>query len=204
MEYFIIKKGNKMTKVGGKLNCMALDYMVHPIIGTKDITLIEKTFNKLWRLKTNRFSHQYAFEAQINQKTVGVIICLPVSVINKLSWSTFQQVIKLRKWDLIGYWILHFKELYSLLSLKEGREDEYHIASLAILPEFRGYGIGSKLIHYAEDQAKLNQYNKCSLTVKKENKQALKLYKKLGYKIVNSIEKPSFSLYRMVKILTTS
>jgi len=202
MENISITKGNPMSEVGGKLNCIALDYMAYPLVGSKDLTLIEKTFKQLWRLGSNRFSHQFAFEAQLNQKTVGMITCYPVSVMNKLAWSTFQKLINLRKWALIGHSLLHFQELLSMASLNEGREGEYHIGTLATLPESRGYGIGSKLIHFVEEQARLNQYDKCSLTVKKENNQALKLYERLGYQIVDSIEKPPYSLYRMIKILS--
>lgn len=201
MENISIVKGNSMSEVGGKLNCMALDYMAYPLIGTKDKTTIENTLTTLWKHNSNRFSHKYAFEAHLNQKTVGIITCYPVSLLNKLAWPTFKQLIHLRKWDLIKHSLLHLQEVWSLISLNEGREDEYHIGTLATLPESRGYGIGSKLIHFVEEQAKIYQYNKCSLTVKKDNKLAIKLYENLGYKTVDSIEKPPYSLYRMVKNL---
>lgn len=202
MEKISIIQGNPMSEVGGKLNSIALDYMAYPLAGSKDFTLIQKTFNQLWRLGSNRFSHKYAFEAQINEKTVGIITCYPVPVMNKLAWPTFKKLIKIGKWSFIAHSLLHFKEAWSMMSLNEGRKGEYHIGAIATLPESRGYGIGSKLIHFAEEQAKLNHYDRCSLTVKTHNKQALKLYERLGYKIVDSIEKPSYSLYRMVKILT--
>lgn len=89
MENISIIKGDPMSEIGGKLNCMALDYMAHPLIGSKDLILIEKTLNKLWKLGSNRFSHEYAFEAQLNQKTLGMITCYPVSVMNKLALPTF-------------------------------------------------------------------------------------------------------------------
>jgi len=156
MENISIIKGNAMSEAGGKLNSIALDYMAYPLIGSKDLILIENTLNKLWRLASNRFSHQYAFEAQLNQKTVGMITCYLVSVIKKLAWPTFKKLIKLRKWALIGHSILNFRELWSMASLNEGREGEYHIGTLATFSESRGYGVGSKLIHFAEKQAKLN------------------------------------------------
>ncbi|SEV83984.1 GNAT family N-acetyltransferase [[Clostridium] fimetarium] len=199
MENISIVNGNPMSQVGGKLNSIALDYMAYPLIGSKNSNLIEKTFNKLWTLTSNRFSHQYAFEAQINQKTVGMITCYPVSEMKKLAWPTFKKLISIRNWALISHSLMNFRELWSIASLNEGREDEYHIGTLATLPESRGYGIGSKLIAFAEEQAKLSKYNKCSLTVKKENIQAFKLYERMGYQIVDSIEKYPYNMYRMVK-----
>lgn len=201
MNDVLIVEGNPMSSAGSKLNYMALDYMAYPLVGSKDSYLIEKTLNKLWKLELNRFSHRYAFEAKLNNETVGMVTCYPVSLMDKLAWPTFKKLIALRKWSLISHSLFHLKDVYSMISLNEGRKDEYHIGTLATLPESRGYGIGSKLVYFAEEQAKLNHYNKCSLTVKKENKQALKLYERLGYSIVDSIEKHPYSLYRMVKIL---
>lgn len=70
-----------------------------------------------------------------------------------------------------------------MASLNEGREDEYHIGTIATLPENQGYGIGSKLIHFAEGQASLNQYNKCSLTVKKKTSKHLSCMKGWAIKL---------------------
>jgi len=201
MEDVKIIKGNPNSKIGGKLNSIALDYMAYPLVGSKDLGLIEKTFEELWTNEDNRFSHEYAFEAKLNQKTVGMITCYPVCVLNQLNLPTFYQLLKLRKWDLLFHSLLHFEELLAMASLKEGRENEYHIGSLATLPESRGYGIGSQLIAFAEEQAMKNQYHKCSLTVKKKNRKAIKLYEKLGYKIADSIENHPYSLFRMVKNL---
>ena len=204
MDYISIVKANPISEVGGKLNSMALDYMAYPLIGSKDSKLIEGTLDKLWMYDSNRFSHQFAFEAQHNNKTVGMIICYPVSLMKKLALPTFRQLMKLRAFSLIGHSITHIKELLSIISLNEGRDGEYHIGTVATLPGSQGHGIGTKLINFAEEQAKQNHYDKCSLTVKKENEQALKLYEKLGFQIVDAIDKKPYSLYRMVKTLYPS
>ncbi len=69
------------------------------------------------------------------------------------------------------------------------------------MPESRGMGIGSQLIQHAEEQAIKQGYTLSSLTVKKENHLAAKLYAKLGYEITSEIVKPTVSLYRIVKKL---
>jgi ribosomal protein S18 acetylase RimI-like enzyme len=204
MEKLSITKGNPDSETGAKLNCMALDYMAYPLVGTKNSTIIEETLKKLWKLSSNRFSHEYAYEIKAEQKTLGMITCFPVSILDYLSWRTFVQIVKLRKWRLIKHTIINFKEVISLVSLKEGRTGEYHISTLATLPESRGYGIGSRLMQFAEQQALNFHLDRCSLTVKKENKTAIGLYEKLGYKIVGSIEKFPYSMHRMVKILQPS
>ncbi|WP_019912594.1 GNAT family N-acetyltransferase [Paenibacillus sp. HW567] len=201
MDNISIIHGKIDSAAGGRLNSMALDYMAYPLVGSKDSSLVESTLQKLWRLGFNRFSHRYAFEAQINQKTLGLVTCFPVSVMNKLAWPTTRELIKLRKWKLVKHSLLNWRELWFMLSLKEGRLDEYHIGSLATLPESRGTGIGSKLIHFAEEKARLSNYDKLSLTVRQENSGAVNLYEKLGFKITDAIDKQPYHLYRMVKPL---
>lgn len=180
---------------------MALDYMAYPLIGTTDQGVIKDTLGKLWRMKNNRFSHQYAFEARLNNKTVGMISCCPVTVMDKLAWPTTLEIIRLRSWRLIKHTLLNMRDLLSVVNLKEGRADEYHIGALAALPESRGHGVGSKLIQHAEEQARLSSFSKCSLTVKQENVRAIQLYERLGYQITDSIAKKPYYLYRMVKPL---
>lgn len=89
--------------------------------------------------------------------------------------------------------------LYSMITLKEGEDDEFHIGTIALLPKSRGLGIGTRLLEFAEEQASLQGFAKCSLTVKKENQLAIKLYQRLGYQITSEINKLKLSLYRMVK-----
>jgi len=201
MQNIEIVKALPTSEVGGKLNSMALDYMAYPLVGSREPSLVERTLKQLWMKGANRFSHEHAFEARLNEQTVGVITCYPTSVMSKLDWSTFLQLMQLRKWSLIRHSLLHMKDVWSMVNLQEGKTGEYHIGTLATLPESRGYGIGSKLIAFAEEQARKHRYDKCSLTVKKENTGALKLYERLGYVTEDSIDKPPFSLYRMVKKL---
>ncbi|MNN86916.1 TDP-fucosamine acetyltransferase [compost metagenome] len=91
-----------------------------------------------------------------------------------------------------------------MITMKEGKDDEFHIGTIATLPESRGLGIGSRLIEFVEQQALLQGFTKCSLTVKKENVLAFKLYERMGYQITGEIIKPAFSLYRMAKVLVNN
>lgn len=163
-----IGKASPHSLNGAKLNLMAVGNVSHTIAGSKNPIIIEHTFRKLWQFKNNRFSHEYAYEAKLDDKTLGIITCLPIPTLEKLVSSTTQQVLSLRKLGLIFYNLLHPIALYSTITLKEGFEGEYHIASLASMPESRGMGVGSQLIHYAEQQAIQQGYKVVSLTVKKK------------------------------------
>ena len=54
--------------------------------------------------------------------------------------------------------------------------------AISVFPEFRGYGIGSKLMKKLFDILRKNGYKRTSLSVQKDNP-AVRLYQRLGYKI---------------------
>ena len=55
--------------------------------------------------------------------------------------------------------------------------------AISILPEFRGYGIGTKLMKKLFVVLRANGYAQTSLSVQKDNP-AVRLYKRLGYRIM--------------------
>ncbi|TCP65672.1 acetyltransferase (GNAT) family protein [Baia soyae] len=194
-----IIKGHPQSKAGAKLNLMALGYMAYAIAGSEEESILEDTFLQLWQLENNRFSYQYAFEAQVNGETLGMIICYPVPVMKRLAWPTFQQAFSYRKLGLVGYNLLNIRLFHAMAIMKEGEDDEFHIGTIATLPESRGMGIGTQLLNVAEEQAALQNLVKCSLTVKKENQLGVKLYERIGYRIIGEMNRPA--LYKMVKLL---
>ena len=54
--------------------------------------------------------------------------------------------------------------------------------AISILPEFRGYGIGTKLMNKLFELLKENGYRQTSLSVQKDNP-AVRFYQRLGYEI---------------------
>ena len=64
-------------------------------------------------------------------------------------------------------------------------EDEsYYVCGVALFPEHRGRGIGSRLMALAEEQAGEAGMHKLSLIVFEDNAGAKRLYEKLGYREV--------------------
>jgi ribosomal protein S18 acetylase RimI-like enzyme len=68
-----------------------------------------------------------------------------------------------------------------IMDSREAFDDEYYIDSLAVLPVFRGKGVGKELIAHAEEKGKVAGYKKISILAEKDNDTAYNLYKKLGY-----------------------
>ncbi len=78
-----------------------------------------------------------------------------------------------------------------------------HIASIAVDPDFRGMGLGSRLIEVFEDRCVGMDLECVRLEVSVLNEEALKLYRKLGYEVIERIPNyyPDSDAYLMSKHL---
>ena len=63
--------------------------------------------------------------------------------------------------------------------------DTWYVCGIALLPDFRGRGIGTELMRIARQQARDHGYDRLSLVVFEENETALGLYRRLGYQIID-------------------
>jgi len=63
--------------------------------------------------------------------------------------------------------------------------DTWYICGVAVLPKYRGHGIGTGLLQIAREQALAQGYKQLSLVVFEENAAAVRLYKRLGYEVID-------------------
>lgn len=63
--------------------------------------------------------------------------------------------------------------------------DSYGILSIAVHPDFQGYGVGKILLNHAELYAHENNFKKMHLTVNVKNNAAIGFYEKLGWEKVS-------------------
>ncbi len=66
---------------------------------------------------------------------------------------------------------------------REDEEDFVYLDDLSVTEKYRSQGIGSALIHEAENYAKEKGVENILFHVEKSNTEAFRLYEKLGYKI---------------------
>lgn len=59
--------------------------------------------------------------------------------------------------------------------------EDGHVTNVAVLPEFQGVGVGTFLLQQVEDFAKKRGCRTMSLEVRLSNRDAQRLYRKLGY-----------------------
>jgi len=64
-------------------------------------------------------------------------------------------------------------------------DDSYYVCGVAVKEQWRGRGIGRRLMALAEQQCRALGYNKLSLLVFDQNRGAKSLYDRLGYRITD-------------------
>jgi ribosomal protein S18 acetylase RimI-like enzyme len=63
--------------------------------------------------------------------------------------------------------------------------NSWYICGVALYPQHRGHGLGTRLMDLANEQAKENELTILSLVAFDQNKGAVNLYDKLGYTVVD-------------------
>ena len=85
-------------------------------------------------------------------------------------------------------------------------EDDYYLRNLATYPDFRGRGLGTRLLKEVEKAAQRAGYKRMVMDVETANERAIKLYERLGYSIelkspVLSTRDRDFEFFKMSKEL---
>ncbi|HXF61835.1 MAG TPA: GNAT family N-acetyltransferase [Caldilineaceae bacterium] len=89
--------------------------------------------------------------------------------------------------------------------LYEGRGDSLYLGRLAVIPAYRGYGIGRRLVAHVEEQARVGGYRAVTLGVRIALPQNLLFYRRLGYVVTQSGCHPGYrepTYYTMEKAIT--
>ena len=79
-------------------------------------------------------------------------------------------------------------------AIKQYQPDTMEVKRMYVLPESRGKGIATKILSALEDWAAEMSYEKCILETGKRQHEAVKLYKKNGYRLI-----PNYGQYADVE-----
>ena len=75
-------------------------------------------------------------------------------------------------------------------------DDETPSLAISILKEYRGNGIGTELMKKMLAELRTDGFKKVSLSVQKQN-YAVKMYKKIGFEIINENEEELLMIYQL-------
>ncbi len=178
---------------------LSMDSLAGHLFAQKAET-VDAMISKLFARNAGRFGYKDAFIAEFEDKPVGLLIVVCGTDVNRLNLETIPHLITvLGLIKAIGF-------VWRAVTLPGGREaydDELYIANLGIIPSMQGRSLGSQILVYAEELARKYNLMKCSLIVGWHNTGARRLYERIGYQIVETVqdEIEHRGYYRMVKAL---
>jgi len=161
---------------------------------------IQATIAQLFSRNAGRFGYKYAYIAEFENGPVGLLIASRGDRIDRLNLETAPHLVAvLGLTKAIGF----IRRGLGLPGGKEAYADEFFLGNLGILPSMQGRSFGSQLLAYAEGLACENNLKKCSLIVGGYNTNARRLYERVGYQVVETVEaeKAELGYHRMVKVL---
>lgn len=128
------------------------------------------------------YEHVWVYE--VNEEVAGCIIAY--SGAHELDYEQQWKALNLDE---------AFQKFNTPLPLKEAEDDEMYIETVATFAEYRGQGVGTQLL---KSLLESDAQTKWSLNCDKANTGALKLYKKLGFKVTDEIDLYGHDYYHMV------
>ena len=166
----------------------------------KTLDLIKRLFAE----ETNSFSHSCAYIAELGGQPTGLVHVVDFEekklgnqtlggcLVKEIGWFAF--LIRTPRFMIVDHLI------------PEIGTNTYYIQHIATLKDFRGRGIGRRLLEFSEEQAIKRQLGRLMLDVESKNANAIRLYQSFGFRITQKIDSRVFrrkydfeGLYRMVK-----
>ena len=175
------------------------------VLGLGDPDLQIKAFLTWFTDDGNRFSYQYAQIAEKYGIAAGLLLAFSGAKLPSLEMGCAKKIFKI--YGFLGA-IRMVNRNRTLADYPEAEKDEYIITHLAVDGSFRRQGIGNALITRAVEDATAQGFKKLVLEVEMDNSEAVALYKRQGFEVVNTfyyndkrglLTSPGF--YKMMKLL---
>ena len=173
------------------------------VFGLGDRTRAIDVFARLFAAGRNRLGWRHSRIAEVDGEAAGLLIAYPSSMMKRLEAAT--------GFGLAGiYGIGGFADFVRrglpLSAVKEARAGEYYVSNIAVFPQYRGRGIGTRLLEAAEESAGAAEMGACSLCVDGGNAGARRLYERFGFRATETFTVPvprygdgTIVVHRMVK-----
>jgi ribosomal protein S18 acetylase RimI-like enzyme len=159
--------------------------MADYLFGADEPPAARRALERLFRAKSNRFSHQFAETITQSGKTAGLVMAYSALTMKALEAPTALSLA--RAVGAAGFARFLWRAS-PLFSIREAEDDEYFISNLAVAPECQGQGLGSAMLAQVEQRARAQGITRVSLTVDIENVRAFALYLRTGFKVTGTVK----------------
>jgi len=160
---------------------------------------VRNIMRNLFQHTKNYFSFEHSYFIELNDKIAGMALVYDYKQKKQESLRMGLLLLKYLKWSF-------FTRITYLLKLEYGeiRKSECYLSNIAVYPEFRGLGLGRKLLEVIEEEARKTGNKRIVLDVEIDNKKAISLYESFGYKIekkwsILKIKDKYFKSFKMSK-----
>ncbi|WP_333663380.1 GNAT family N-acetyltransferase [Chishuiella changwenlii] len=153
-----------------KTMMLAMDKIVYEFIGENNYEEAIRFLEELIQAEDNQYSYQNTVIVEYDNKPAGSTTFYDGAYLDQLR----QPVL-----DLL-------KQKYNreINPENETQAGEVYIDTIAVLNEFQGKGIGSKILDYLIEEITVNQHKNLGLLVDYKNPNAQKLYENKGFVVV--------------------
>ena len=148
------------------------------------------------------FSYEYVWFAEIDGEVAGMLNGYSAADHARSKGAPFYRAAGVRTLRLLGTWVVARRLLEFMDRVPEG---DWYLQALAVDEGYRGKGIGSQLIDYAEQTALSLGSVRLALDVTVDNDGAKSLYERHGMSVEATSPTvalaPATAVHRMVKTL---
>lgn len=173
MENILIRKAKKedSTQIAHLL-MHAMEDIAYYYVGDNSKEKATNFLSELIQEENNQYSYKYSWVVEENKNTIGVAIVYNGAKLLSLREPVLQKIKK------------QFDRNIQLE--EETQAGEYYIDCIAVSKKSRGKGIGTRILQFILEEYAHNQGETLGLLVYKDNPEAKKLYKKIGFKSVGT------------------
>lgn len=180
----------EMAPIAAELIYLTMGVVADYLFGADDAERARAVMGRMFRLRRNLFSFEFADVVMLGEKPAGLVVTFPVKTMQSLELPTAYQLARTSGLAALLRMLIRSRPL---AGVKEAEDDEYFVPHLAVLPEFQGRGLGKILLAGAESKAKQAGFATIALTVEVNNERAISLYASQGFDIVETCSFPSLN-----------
>lgn len=174
MEIKIREATKRDSRLIAEVIAMAIGFdLAEDYAGSKDVI---KVMSEAAEREDSQYSYRNALIAVADGVPVGAIVGYDGAKLKELRDGSLAVI----------------RKYHPDVEIKEDETEpgEFYLDSLGVLPDYRGYGIATKLIDAAIQKASKDGHKRFGLLVDFENPKAERLYRSLGFEYVN--DRPFF------------
>ena len=113
---------------------ISMEQLADFLFGSNEPKVAKNVLAKLFIQPQNRFSHQFANMAEVNGKTVGILLSYPGRIMKHLEIPMGRQMVTIC--GVAGF-MRFFRKSLPLMFSSEAESDEYFVNTVAVLPKPR-------------------------------------------------------------------